>query len=611
MCSFYLICSVVAVFICSGCNRKFAINSDPNQVPSHCRNCRNSLLATDTTTIATEHQQSSSSSTPATSSPAIKPAIAFANNPHKQLKPKAGNRRGKFNQLICKLCGISFFYRRCLLRHLREQHAQAVDVNNIHGYNQYIEVAPQSSQESCDVSVPSPPSPGLDMTGDSQLNSHGTEYTLQDCDPSQFSYNDSDLSQADLSQSTAEDLSQGDLTDITQNQLGGAANIAQADLSQSSAVIHQRLNLVSSSISANVTTSIIEAVQTRAILEQASALLSQNSITDVQSQSNGVDDTSSLLSHINSSVNDKNPDKQQQATMATDNKLDDNGPFREFKCTVCNKSFDRPYRLTRHLEIHDPNRPRIPCNYCSKSFTRKDSLESHIKTIHASVYPFSCSHDGCTRTFATRSVYLNHLKVHGDNKPYRCQECSDSFAHLSELKDHFKKEHPENDSLRCVECFKVYSTLEELEEHKLHDHRFECENCGKVFARLAYLQNHVRVHNGESKFNCRFCSEGFNSAYSYRQHMRNHPEYRRVINVFPCHTCGKTFQEPKDLVTHYESAEHKEKASNVDAVAGPSTATSMMEGDLSVMGELMTDQIINSIVNTHHSGFEEISSSQS
>ena len=608
------------MFICSGCNRKFAINSDPNQVPSHCRNCRNSVLSTDTTTIGTtEQQQSSSSSTPSTSSPVIKPAIAFASNPHKQLKPK-GTRRGKFNQLICKLCGISFFYRRCLLRHLREQHAQAVDVNNLHGYDQYIEVASQSSQESCsdlqkegiDVSVPSPQSPGLDMTGDSQLNSHSAEYALQDCDPSQFSYNDSDLSQADLSQSTAGDMSQGDLTDISHNQLHnvhvGGANISQADLSQSSAVIHQHvgLNLGSSSISA---TSIIEAVQTQAMLEQASALLSQNNITD---QSGGVDgDTSSLLTQINSSVNDENPDKQQQAAMATGNKLDDNGPFREFKCTVCNKSFDRPYRLTRHLEIHDPNRPRIPCNYCSKSFTRKDSLESHIKTIHASVYPFSCSHDGCNRSFATRSMYLNHLKVHGDNKPYHCQECSESFGHLAELKDHFKKEHPENDSLRCVECFKVFSTLEELEEHKLHDHRFECENCGKVFARLAYLQNHVRVHNGESKFNCRFCSEGFNSAYSYRQHMKNHPEYRRIINVFPCHPCGKTFEEPKDLVTHYETEEHKEKASNVENAVGPSTATSMMEGDLSVMGELMTDQIINSIVNTHHSGFEEMSSSQS
>ncbi len=572
--------------MCKGCNRKFALNSDPSQIPTHCRNCRFGIISAtnDNTTLTDDHSKTT---------PITKTVIDMSINPKKQLKPKS-NRRGKFNQLLCKLCGISFSYRRCLLRHLREQHAQSVDVNNLHGYNELIDIVHLSNVADSDTSKDI-----NDTLSSSQSNTDIVHYGLHESDISQHDLDQHDLSppQHDVTES---DFSQHELSQLDLNN----SELAQTKLS----VNHHDTNGASS---------IIEAVQNQAMLDEASVLLSQTTNLQTAQTSNDqsvTTSTSSLLSHMNSVAKTTLTPTSTQSS----SKLEDgSSPFKEFKCTVCSKAFDRPYRLTRHLEIHDPNRPRIPCNYCSKTFTRKDSLESHIKTVHASVYPFTCTYEGCTRSFATRSMYLNHLKVHGDNKPYHCQECSESFTLLAELKDHFKKEHPENHSLRCIECFKVCTSMENLEEHKLHDHRFECESCGKIFARLAYLQVHVRVHNGESKFNCRFCSDGFNSAYSYRQHMKNHPEYRRIVNVYPCHPCGKSFQEPKELVEHYETPEHRENAANMDSAVGPSTATSMMEGDLSVMGELMShvvmndsEEIINSIVNTH-TGFEEISSSQS
>ena len=30
-----------------------------------------------------------------------------------------------------------------------------------------------------------------------------------------------------------------------------------------------------------------------------------------------------------------------------------------YACPTCNKVFDRPYRLQRHLQIHNPNRPKV------------------------------------------------------------------------------------------------------------------------------------------------------------------------------------------------------------------------------------------------------------
>lgn len=31
----------------------------------------------------------------------------------------------------------------------------------------------------------------------------------------------------------------------------------------------------------------------------------------------------------------------------------------KYACPTCNKVFDRPYRLQRHLQIHNPNRPKV------------------------------------------------------------------------------------------------------------------------------------------------------------------------------------------------------------------------------------------------------------
>ena len=537
----YVYYRTVAVFACNGCGRKFATNVEPGHVPSHCHNCRDSGAPTIAIDITESPQAVATITSPILNSTPVL-------NTRKESKRLS--KRGKLLPLVCKVCGISFFYRRCLLRHLRENHTDIVDINNL---QEYIDMPVNTSLEPTSPSSSQPSS--LDVTIGSELEASNPDYSLENV-------------------STSETTDEEGLPSTT-------------------------------NMSSNAT-SLIEAVQNQAILEQASILLT------AQNTSGNDNDDSTLLTQNESASEIDNEGMKVTTTFRTE----DGTTFREFKCTICNKSFDRPYRLTRHLEIHDPNRPRIPCSYCSKTFTRKDSLESHIKTIHAAVHPYVCGHDRCQRSFATRSMYLNHLKVHGDTKPYHCQECNECFTLLTEMKEHFKKVHPENESLRCNECFKVCSSAEDLEEHKLRDHRFECEICGKIFARLAYLQVHVKVHNGVSKFNCRFCSEGYDSAYAYRQHMKNHPEYRRITNVFPCHTCSKIFQDPSNLVAHYQTQEHREKAAAVGPPSGPSTATSMMEGDLSVMSHLIThvvlnesDEIINHIVNAQD-GYEEISTSR-
>ena len=258
-----------------------------------------------------------------------------------------------------------------------------------------------------------------------------------------------------------------------------------------------------------------------------------------------------------------------------------------YTCTICNKSFDRPYRLTRHLNIHDPNRPRVSCHICTRSFTRFDTLENHVKSMHSNERPFQCQYSTCQKTFATQTALMNHLKVHTNGKPYQCQECDASFSLLIEYKMHARQQHADTERLRCNDCYKVFPDVTSLEHHRSVEHLFECEICSKRFARLAYLQLHIKVHNGEKAFNCNVCSQGFDSETTYRQHMRSHPKPNRGKR-FHCQLCDKNFEAPSELIEHYRSEEHRDKATAL-GLAENTTLLNTIEGDLSDMTALVDE----------------------
>lgn len=87
------------------------------------------------------------------------------------------------------------------------------------------------------------------------------------------------------------------------------------------------------------------------------------------------------------------------------------GDSDKYVCPTCNKMFDRPYRYQRHLQIHNPNRPKVNCQLCDKSFTRMDTLENHMKCLHSNDRPFKCTFAGCLKRFPLQSALVHHLKV--------------------------------------------------------------------------------------------------------------------------------------------------------------------------------------------------------
>jgi uncharacterized Zn-finger protein len=78
------------------------------------------------------------------------------------------------------------------------------------------------------------------------------------------------------------------------------------------------------------------------------------------------------------------------------------------QCTICLKTFSRPYNLKSHQRTHTNERPYI-CLYpgCGKTFARPHDLKRH-DFLHSGIRPHQCS---CGKRFARSDAFKRHQTV--------------------------------------------------------------------------------------------------------------------------------------------------------------------------------------------------------
>lgn len=77
-------------------------------------------------------------------------------------------------------------------------------------------------------------------------------------------------------------------------------------------------------------------------------------------------------------------------------------------CSVCGRSYTRPYRLKEHLKIHAADEP-LHCSVCTKAFASTSSLRAHEK-IHMASKPHPCSI--CPKSFLRPCLLRKHMRIH-------------------------------------------------------------------------------------------------------------------------------------------------------------------------------------------------------
>nr|XP_053635852.1 uncharacterized protein LOC128691082 isoform X2 [Cherax quadricarinatus] len=215
------------------------------------------------------------------------------------------------------------------------------------------------------------------------------------------------------------------------------------------------------------------------------------------------------------------------------------------RCQECQLSYPTASGLTKHMKIHNPDKP-YKCQDCDKKFVTKSGLDIH-KRNHTGERPYKCTE--CTKAFTTRSVLIMHMRGHTGEKPYECNICHARYTQSATLADHMRR-HTGVKQYQCSVCKKEFITRIDYRNHIKVCHgtsKFKCTICHTFFPNRNALQYHTQMHTCEKPYECAECGKKFAAKVSLSDHITIKHSNEKS---FKCDICSKCYATNSLLRAH-------------------------------------------------------------
>ena len=267
-------------------------------------------------------------------------------------------------------------------------------------------------------------------------------------------------------------------------------------------------------------------------------------------------------------MGDASPPKHKYKTRKRDSSLIENKTCAQ--CGITVKETNLRTHMATHLfltlnvmekiELSD-NSSRAECMECGKDFKQKKNAQEHVVVIHYTEV-LNKALEGCSEVDdlvesnpssqkAQKTIELfnslnvaEHIKKSEDGKSGACLICGKEFAKLNYIKEHIIRKH-----------FGIERNEGDKDPKPMH----VCEDCGAEFPDSSRLKKHAFTHTGLKPFPCPECGKCFTALGSVKQHLRLIHE---GIKDFSCDQCGEKFAKKlylKDHVQMKHSEEERER----------------------------------------------------
>ena len=182
-------------------------------------------------------------------------------------------------------------------------------------------------------------------------------------------------------------------------------------------------------------------------------------------------------------------------------------------CELCDKAFNAPSRLQRHIEsVHIRNKTH-ECEICHKFFSVRDNLLWHKKSVHFKDKSKRYQCDLCDKEYKDPKGLKKHRAiVHAiGEKKHECDLCGRKFFWVSELKIHIKRIHQraEEKKTLCKFCplRAPVNSKSKWNQHYKSVH-FYCMTCDLKCMNKEEIAEHSKVEHGTEE-KCKFCDAIF------------------------------------------------------------------------------------------------------
>ncbi|XP_050359874.1 gastrula zinc finger protein XlCGF26.1-like [Nymphalis io] len=170
-----------------------------------------------------------------------------------------------------------------------------------------------------------------------------------------------------------------------------------------------------------------------------------------------------------------------------------------FPCEMCKKVYTTPVNLKNHIDVVHKMIKRFKCAKCDERFTEYFKRQKHMVELHG-VAPLEYKCNVCEKSFERKYMLSMHMKRdHLDERDFQCELCSYTCFTKNELKVHMIKHNGER-IFECTVCKKSYARKKTLREHmRIHnnDKRYACKSCGQAFVQNCSLKGHIKTHHPE------------------------------------------------------------------------------------------------------------------